>query len=108
VKWWGIPKTIINVIAALYKNKHYGDIADVMKGHDLEIQFPAEADVASITPVPMKTSLISDSNGVADIEKINILRSSIKKVEDVFIELPYDAIKKILDKSLGKSEEPNA
>ncbi len=105
VRWWGFPKTILNTIAGLAKNKYYGDIADVYQGNDLQIEFPSDADTASIMPAPMKTSLVINQDGQPDEEKINILRNSVNPLNEVFIELPYDAIKKILNKSLGISEE---
>jgi hypothetical protein len=106
-KWWGFPKTILNVIAGLAKNKYYGDIADIYTGNDLQIEFPSDADTASIMPAPMKSALMVDENGQSDEEKINTLRGLVKPLNEVFIELPYDAIKKILDKSLGLNQENN-
>jgi hypothetical protein len=108
VRWWGFPKTVLNVIAGLAKNKYYGDIADIYQGNDLQVEFPSDADSVSIMPAPMKTPLISLSNGQPDEEKISILRNSVNQLNEVFIELPYDAIKKILNKSLGiVDENPN-
>ena len=48
-----------------------------------------------------------EENGQPDEEKINTLRGLVKPLNEVFIELPYDAIKKILDKSLGLNQENN-
>lgn len=109
-KWWGFPKTILNTIAGLYKNKYYGDISDSYQGNDLQIEFPSDADVATIMPAPMKSALMSDSQGNPEEEKIKTLRSLVKPLEEVFIELPYDAIVKILNKSssnTGEGEETN-
>jgi hypothetical protein len=107
VKWWGFPKTILNVIAGLTKNKYYGDVADVYTGNDLQIEFPADADVANIMPAPMKSPLMADENNQPDEEKISTLRGLVKPLDEVFIELPYDAITKILNKSLGITDENN-
>jgi len=98
-KWWGFPKTILNTIAGLYKNKYYGDISDSYQGNDLQIEFPSDADVATIMPAPMKSALMSDSAGNPDEEKIQTLRNLVKPIEEIFIELPYDAIVKILNKN---------
>jgi hypothetical protein len=104
-KWWGFPKTVLNIIASLYKNKYYGDVSDVYEGNDLEIKFPADADVANITPVPIKSPLMVDDLGAPNDENIKTLRSLVKPLNEVFIELPHDAIVKILDKANGSVQD---
>ena len=42
---------------------------------------------------------MSDSAGNPDEEKIQTLRNLVKPIEEIFIELPYDAIVKILNKN---------
>lgn len=98
-KWWGFPKTILNTIAGFYKNKYYGDISHVSQGNDINITFPMDSDTVNLMPVPVKSALMVDSHGLPDEEKTNTLRSLVKPLNEIFIELPYDAIKKILDKS---------
>jgi hypothetical protein len=104
-KWWGFPKTVLNIIASLYKNKYYGDVSDIYEGNDLEIKFPADADVANITPVPIKSPLMVDDLGAPNDENIKTLRSLVKPLNEVFIELPHDAIVKILDKANGSVQD---
>lgn len=99
-KWWGFSKTVLNTIAGFYKNKYYGDVSHVSQGNDINITFPADSDTPNLMPIPVKSPLMVDEHGLQDDEKINTLRSLVKPLNDVFIELPYDAIQKILDKSI--------
>tara|TARA_Y100000389_G_C17467694_1_gene527140 strand:- start:5294 stop:6061 length:768 start_codon:yes stop_codon:yes gene_type:complete len=99
-KWWGFSKTVLNTIAGFYKNKYYGDISHVHQGNDINITFPKDSDTPNLMPIPVKSPLMVDEHGLQDDEKINTLRSLVKPLNDVFIELPYDAIQKILDKSI--------
>ena len=99
-KWWGFPKTVLNSIAGFVKNtKYYGDISDVIQGNDLTLTFPQGADNVNIMPAPFKTPLFSNERNEPDYEKINKIRASVKPINEVFIELPYSAIEKILEKS---------
>jgi hypothetical protein len=100
-KWWGFNKTILNLIAGYHKNKYYGDISHVLTGNDINLVFPEGVETPNIMPVPIKSPLFASQDGNPDMEKINTLRASVKPISEVFIELPYDAIKKILDKALG-------
>ena len=100
-KWWGFNKTILNLIAGYHKNKYYGDISNVLTGNDINLTFPEGLETPSIMPVPIKSALFASQDGSPDMDKINTLRASVKSISEVFIELPYDAIKKILDKALG-------
>ena len=109
-KWWGFSKTVLNSIAGFYKNKYYGDISHVSQGNDINITFPMDSDTANLMPVPVKSALMVDHHGLPDEEKTNTLRSLVKPINEVFIELPYDAVKKILDKSTmasGSSDNSN-
>ena len=103
-KWWGFPKTILNTIAGFYKNKYYGDISDITQGNDINITFPLDSDVVNLMVVPVKTPLMVDVHGLPDEQKSNTLRSLVKPLNEIFIELPYDAIKKILDKSINLTD----
>lgn len=99
-KWWGFPKTVLNSIASFVKNtKYYGDISDIYQGNDITLTFPKGADNVNIMPAPIKTPLMSEVTGMPDNEKINTIRNSVKPINEVFIELPYNAIQKILEKS---------
>jgi hypothetical protein len=99
-KWWGFPKTVLNSIAGFVRNKkYYGDISDVYNGNDLTLTFPQGAENANIMPAPFKTPLMVNESNQADNEKINAIRASVKPINEVFIELPYTAIQKILEKS---------
>lgn len=97
-KWWGFPKGVLNSISGFFKSKHYGNISDVYQGNDLTITFPKEAETAGIMPIPYKTPLISKEDGTPDEERINKLRILVQPLNDVFIEMPEDAIRKIMDK----------
>ena len=99
---WLRDNTLENIS---YKNKYYGDVSDVYEGNDLEIKFPADADVANITPVPIKSPLMVDDLGAPNDENIKTLRSLVKPLNEVFIELPHDAIVKILDKANGSVQD---
>lgn len=104
-KWWGFPKTVLNLISGIFKNKYYGDISDIYTGQDLTITFPKDADTANVAPIPIKTPLMSKEDGTADEEKITKLRELVQPLEEVFIELPSDAINKILVKALPEQQE---
>jgi hypothetical protein len=100
VKWWGFPKSVLNAIAGFVRNtKYYGDISDIYSGNDITLTFPNGSDYANIMPAPIKTPLMVDAQGNPDNEKIQMLRESVKTINEVFIELPPNAINKILEKS---------
>lgn len=99
-KWWGFPKIVLNSIAGFVKNKkYYGDISDIYQGNDITLTFPQGSDSANVMPAPFKTPLMSNEMNEPDYEKINTIRNSVKPINEVFIELPYSAIQKILEKS---------
>lgn len=107
-KWWGFPKSVLNVIAGFIKSKYYSEIADVYQGNDINLTFPKGADNVALMPAPVKSPLLADSSNSADEEKINILRNSVKPINEVFIELPYTALQKILEKSnITTNNNPN-
>lgn len=99
-KWWGFPKTVLNSISGFFKSKHYGDISDVYQGNDLTITYPHDADTVAIMPIPVKSVLYSNEDGTPNEKGILKLREMVQPLNEVFIELPEDAINKILDKAL--------
>jgi hypothetical protein len=107
VKWWGMSRASLNDIHGLTKNKYYGDLADPYSANDLQMSYPEEAQRPNVTPVPIKTPLMSNQDGTPDNDKILKLRESVVPIEEVFIELPDTAIQKILNKSLGNTNEQN-
>lgn len=109
-KWWGFPKTVLNSISGFFKSKHYGNISDVYQGHDLTITYPKDADTVNLMPIPVKTPLYSKDGNPSE-SGISKLRKMVQPLNEVFIELPEDAINKILDKAFpnrGGSNESSS
>lgn len=108
-KFWGFGKTVYSSLLELISDPEYGDITDIVNGHDVTVTFKAAEQpgksfpTTTITPRPSKTK-ITDNH-----ELLKAIFESQKNILDIYKELSYDDLEAVLKTSLdgGKQQSSN-
>lgn len=102
VKFWGMGKTVYQEILAIIADPDYGDISDLKTGRDVAIEFKTAEETGksypetSIRVKPNQTSAFDPANKVI-MEKFK----NQKNILELFPELSYDELAKVMDEWLN-------
>lgn len=106
VKFWGFGKTVYQELLGLISDQDYGDITDIAAGHDITVEFKSAEQLnknfpsTTIRPKPAKTKLVESS------EQLKTLFDTQKNILDIYKELSYEDLEKVLaDWLSGSSSE---
>lgn len=110
VKFWGFGKTVYQELLALIADPEYGDITDMLVGHDITVEFKSAEDTGksfpstTIRPRPSKTKITENK------ELLKSLFEGQRNILDIYKELSYTELEEVLQKWLSgdTSEEPTA
>lgn len=96
VKFWGFGKSVYQELLSLISDAEYGDITDMLHGHDITVEYKSAEQAGksfpsiTIRPRPSKTKL-AESN-----EQIKALFETQKNILDIYKELSYEELQKVL------------
>lgn len=109
VKFWGMGKTVYQEILAIIADPDYGDITDLKTGRDISVEFKAAEETGKSYPEtmirvkPNQTPAFDPSNKVV-MEKFK----NQKNILELFPELSYDELARVMDEWLNGVSEDDA
>jgi len=106
VKFWGFGRTIYTELLSIISDPDYGDITDLMSGHDIDVEFtPAEA--AGQYP---KTAIRVKPNVTPATEDKDVAQkiTSQSKITDIFPEPTYEELENALKEWMNPSDSDDA
>ena len=105
IKFWGFGKTVYQEILGYIADPDYGDITDPLKGRDITVEYIAAEDNGTSYPktvvrVKPNTSPLHD-----DMEKAKSFISGQSEITELYSELSYDELDKVLQGWLNPEGE---
>jgi hypothetical protein len=109
VKFWGMGKTVYQEILAIIADPDYGDITDPKTGRDILVEFKTAEETGKSFP---ETSIRVKPNQTPafDVTNKSVLDKfkDQKNILDLFPELSYDELAKVMDAWLNAPESEEA
>ena len=105
VKFWGFGKTVYQDLLGYIADPDYGDISDLATGRDITIEYVTAAEGGTQFPttnIRVKPNQSPLTQSADDSQK---LVDNQTKITDLYTELPYEDLKKELEKWLSPDEE---
>lgn len=109
VKFWGMGKTVYQEILGIIADPDYGDITDPQTGRDIAVEFKTAEEVGknfpetSIRVKPNQTPAF-DLKNKQIVEKVK----EQKNILELFPELTYDELAKVMDEWLNAPDSEEA
>jgi len=109
VKFWGMGKTVYQEILGIIADPDYGDITDPKTGRDITVEFKSAEETKKSFPetairVKPNQSPAFDFNNKAILDKFK----DQKNILELFPELTYDELAKVMDAWLNAPESEEA
>ena len=108
VKFWGFGKTVYQELLSIIADPDYGDISDPTNGRDITLEFKtAEATGASLpsTTIRVKPNVTKLTEDSKVLEKI---KETQKEITDIYTEMSYEDLTKVLNEWLNPDEETSS
>jgi hypothetical protein len=108
VKFWGFGKTVYQELLSIIADPDYGDISDPKSGRDVTLEFKTAEETGASFPSttirvkPNQTPLTEDTKV---LEKI---KETQKEITDIYSELSYEELTKVLNEWLNPDEETSS
>jgi len=108
VKLWGFGKTVYQELLSIIADPDYGDISDPINGRDITLEFKTAEETGasfpstSIRVKPNVTKLTEDSKVLAKVKETQ------KDIREIYNELSYDELTKVLNEWLNPDEETSS
>jgi hypothetical protein len=108
VKFWGFGKTVYQELLSIIADPDYGDISDPINGRDITLEFKTAEETGasfpstSIRVKPNVTKLTEDSKVLAKVKETQ------KDIREIYNELSYDELTKVLNEWLNPDEETSS
>jgi hypothetical protein len=112
VRFWGMGKQVYQEILGIIADPDYGDITDLKAGRDIGVEFKSASETATGFPetairVKPNQTIAFDPSNKALLEKFK----NQKNILELFPELSYDELAKVMDEWLNapqSDETPSA
>lgn len=107
IKFWGFGKTVYQELLSIITDPDYGDIADAVSGRDVVVEFKTAEETGKSFPTtairvkPNQTPISEDSKLMEDALENQV------NLNEVYNELSYEELTKVLNEWLNPSEEGN-
>lgn len=105
VRFWGFGKTVYQELLGYIADPDYGDITHPLTGRDITVEYTSPEDSGTSYPLttirvkPKETPLSDDK------EKMKLWIDSQSNINEIYQELSYDELKKILEGWLNPSDD---
>jgi hypothetical protein len=97
VKFWGFGKTVYQELLGYIADPDYGDITDPTSGRDITVDYQAAEDAGTSYPVTKIRIKPNTSPLSQDVEQAKGFIVNQTEITDLYSELSYDELKKVLD-----------
>lgn len=108
VQFWGFGKTVYQEILGYIADPDYGDITHPTTGRDITIAYVSAEDGGTSFPTTTIRMKPKESPIVEDKQKAIDLLEKQTEITDLYSELSYDELKKVLEGWLNPSDEAEA
>ena len=105
VKFWGFGKTVYQELLSIIADPDYGDISDPKNGRDVTLEFKTAEETGASFP---STTIRVKPNQTALTEDTKVLervKETQKEITDIYSELSYEELTKVLNEWLNPDEE---
>lgn len=97
VKFWGFGKTVYQEILGYIADPDYGDITDPVNGRDITVEYISAEDAGTSYPKTIVRVKPNQTGLSTDIEKAKSFISDQVEITEMYSELSYDELKKVLE-----------
>ena len=105
VQFWGFGKTVYQEILGYIADPDYGDITHPTTGRDITIAYVSAEDGGTSFPTTTIRMKPKETPIVEDVQKAKELLEKQTEITDLYSELSYDELKKVLEGWLNPSDE---
>lgn len=105
VQFWGFGKTVYQEILGYIADPDYGDITDPINGRDITIDYKSAEESGTQYPTTTIRVKPKETPITQDAQEMTKFLDGQTEITDLYSELSYDELKKVLESWLNPTED---